>query len=197
MADMYHLNLHLSNVVVMCLNFLHGRNYHDGYILLVYRLQFAQTLTWAAGTCCWGQAFGLYHRSGGAICYIYIYTFVGEKHASIRMDSGEQSDMVCIKHETRIVVSILDIWFLNIFVCIYTQIGQFESWSVRFSCWQFFLWSSGETCDYSTVQVEANITHLISWTDITLVYLGTFNHQNSFTQANWSFCIAPLPIGRK
>lgn len=73
MADMYHLNLHLSNVVVMCLNFLHGRNYHDGYILLVYRLQFAQTLTWAAGTCCWGQAFGLYHRSGGAICYIYIY----------------------------------------------------------------------------------------------------------------------------
>lgn len=138
MADMYHLNLHLSNVVVMCLNFLHGRNYHDGYILLVYRLQFAQTLTWAAGTCCWGQAFGLYHRSGGAICYIYIYTFVGEKHASIRMDSGEQSYMVCIKHETRIVVSILDIWFLNIFVCIYTQIGQFESWSVRFSCWQFF-----------------------------------------------------------
>ena len=72
------------------------------------------------------------------VTYIYIYTFVGEKHASIRMDSGEQSDMVCIKHETRIVVSILDIWFLNIFVCIYTQIGQFESWSVRFSCWQFF-----------------------------------------------------------
>lgn len=43
------------------------------------------------------------------VTYIYIYTFVGEKHASIRMDSGEQSDMVCIKHETRIVVSILDI----------------------------------------------------------------------------------------
>ena len=198
MADMYHLNLHLSNVVVMCLNFLHGKNYHDGYILLVYRLQFAQTLTWAAGTCCWGQAFGLYHRSGGAICYIYIYIRLLARNTQV--SAWIQVNKVIwyvlnMKRGLLLVSSTFDFWT---FLCAFTpKLVSLKADRSGFPAGSFFLWSSGETCDYSTVQVEANITHLISWTDITLVYLGTFNHQNSFTQANWSFCIAPLPIGRK
>lgn len=130
------------------------------------------------------------------VTYIYIRLLARNTQVSAWIQVNKVIWYVLnMKRGLLLVSSTFDFWT---FLCAFTpKLVSLKADRSGFPAGSFFLWSSGETCDYSTVQVEANITHLISWTDITLVYLGTFNHQNSFTQANWSFCIAPLPIGRK